>query len=141
MVLQGGLPADQQSDRSRGKIVACRLQQTDRYDHTRHHALRTQKNSDRSSGQMLFVWDFVLTLDNGTEIYLHPSYTQRKFPCFIGLPQTDHEVPRTGRGGTNGPGTFKYFKEKKADQMLRFKPDDPAQGTAKAKGQAKPKAA
>ena len=50
MVMHGLLPAEQHSFRSRGRLVGCRLQKTDRYDHKRHHALGVGKTSD-----MLFI--------------------------------------------------------------------------------------
>ena len=84
----------------------------------------------------------MLTLDNGTEIFLHPNYSNTKFDCYKGTPEADHDVPTTGMGGTSGRGTYKYFKQKHYATTLRFKPNGPAQGEAKAKGQrAKAKAA
>jgi hypothetical protein len=131
MVLQGLRPVEQHSDRSRGSIVSCRLQKTDRYDHKRHHAMGVVSNAP-----MMKIWDFVLTLDNGTELFLHPNYGERKFAAFAGVPETDHEYPRSGMGGTSGPGTFRKYKQKKNDVSLRFKPDGHAQPKAKAKPKA-----
>jgi hypothetical protein len=98
--------------RSRG-LVSCRLQQTDRYDHKRHYACADKK-------VMLKVWDFILIRDDGTQVCVHPNYSDTQFSCKYGVPETDHEVPRTGPGGTNGPGTYKHFKNKQVDATLRF---------------------
>jgi hypothetical protein len=102
-------------DRSRG-IVSCQIRKTDRYDHARHHALKHL----RASPDMLLIWDFVLLCEDGTEVFLHPNYSDKKIAAFIGEPQQDHEVPRTGLGGTSGKGTFKYFKNKFTTATLRF---------------------
>ena len=104
--------------RSRG-IVSCRIQKTGRYDHKRCHAAR-QEGGD---GLMLHIWDFVVVCDDGTEIFLHPDYTTTKVPGHVHAPEEDTEVPRSGPGGTSGPGTFKYFKTKKIEFTLRFDPN------------------
>ena len=31
-----------------------------------------------------------------------------------------HEIPKSGRGGTSGPGTYKYFKFKNVAATLKF---------------------
>ena len=104
--------ADGNFPRSRG-LVGCRLQKTDRYDHKRHHA--------KGYPEMLFVWDFVLVCEDGTQVFIHPNYSNTKIEFYRGVPEQDHELPRTGPGGTSGPGTFKYFKNKQTQATLRFK--------------------
>ena len=100
--------------RSRG-IVSCRLQKTPRYDHKRHHAAK-----GAPPPAMLHIWDFVLTLENGREVWLHPEYASPKFGAYFERPAEDYEIPRTGKGGTNGPGTYRYFKHKVYNYQLRF---------------------
>ena len=101
--------------RSRG-IVSCRLQQTDRYDHKRHHAL----GQAASVGVWMPVWDFVMVCDDGTEILIHPNYTKTQIGCRVGMPPQDHEVPYSGKGGTSGKGTFKHFQTKSYNHVLKF---------------------
>ena len=108
--------------RSRG-IVSCRLQKTPRYDHKRHHA--AAKGAAKGAPQttppaMLDIWDFVLTLENGREVWLHPEYASPKFGAYFEKPAEDYEIPRTGKGGTSGRGTYKYFKQKCYQVTLRF---------------------
>jgi hypothetical protein len=98
--------------RSRG-LVSCKLEKSDRYDHKRAHA--------NPGGRCMFkIWDFILVRDDGSKIALHPNYSNTKFECLTPTEERDHEIPRTGLGGTSGPGTFKYFKEKHVHMTLRF---------------------
>ena len=92
------------ADRSRG-IVSCGVQETDTYDHKRHSALKTLKRSPPPDVR-LCEWDFVLECDDGTLVSLHPNYGNTTIACYKGAPANDHELPRTGKGGTNGPRTF-----------------------------------
>ena len=118
--------------RSRG-LVSCRLQKTDRYDHKRHHAAGTG-----AGGEMLFVWDFVLVCEDGTQVFIHPNYSNTKIEFYRGVPEQDHEIPRSGLGGTSGPGTFKHFKNKHIQATLRFKPTSgklTTKGEGKGKGE------
>ena len=116
--------------RSRG-LVGCRLQKTDKYDHKRHAAAR-KAGTAGPNDPMMYIWDFVLVCDNGTLIFLHPSYSNNKIECYTGYegiqPARDHELPGTGRGGTSGPGTFKYFKNKGVQYTLKFGPRAPGLG-------------
>ena len=88
-------------DRSRSRgVVSCRLQKTDMYDHKRHHA------DPERQDEMLFVWDFVLTLEDRTQIFLHPAYNGLKIQAFAHEPRRDHELPRNGKGGTKAPSSI-----------------------------------
>jgi hypothetical protein len=103
--------------RSRG-IVGCMLEKSDRYDHKRSHA-----NPGRRDGQgMLKTWDFILERADGTKVALHPSYKGTKIELVnvLGPDYSDHEIPRSGLGGTSGPGTFKHFKWKHMARTLNF---------------------
>ena len=90
------------------------------YDHKRHHA---DKSSGSQSGQtrLLLIWDFIMVRDDGSAIRLHPNWSNTKVETFDAPPGLeDFELPRTGKGGTSGPGTFKYFQSKNAHKVLRF---------------------
>ena len=87
----------------------------------------TARNPLQSSEDMLMVWDFVVFRANGTLISLHPNYSNVKIRCKEGLqahlgpgPASSQEIPRTGKGGTSGPGTYKRFKFRNCDKVLRF---------------------
>ena len=100
--------------RSRG-LVSCKLEKSDRYDHKRAHA-------DPGGQHMYKTWDFILERDDGSKIALHPNYSSTEFECLhvLGPSYSDHEIPRTGLGGTSGPRTFKYFVGKHVKTTLRF---------------------
>jgi hypothetical protein len=105
---------DQQNGaRSRG-LVSCGLIQLNRYDHKRH-----SQNPGRE-GPDLKVWDFVLFRTDGSCIALHPEHSSTKFGCTNGMPVTDLEIPTHGRGGSDGSGTFSYFKKKQVTKGLKF---------------------
>ena len=87
----------------------------------------TARNPLQSSGDMLKIWDFVVFRANGTVISLHPNYSNTKIRCYEGVqahlgpgPASSQEIPRTGKGGTSGPGTYKHFKYRNCDKVLRF---------------------
>ena len=114
-------------NRSRG-LVSCRLQKRmNSYDHKRHHALMEQ--GEAPTMDMLYEWDFVLVRENGTEVWLHPSWNSPTVRCnkpcepdVVGFPQpqTD-DVPLNGLGGSSGPGTYKWHKDKNKKTELRWK--------------------
>ena len=106
MVVQGP------DNRSRG-LTSCRLQQTEKYDHKRHHALGPDC-------KMLKVWDFILMRDDGSCVSLHPNFSSTRFAAKFSEPDVDHEIPRAGRGRSEGPGTYKYYTNKQVDATLRF---------------------
>ena len=97
--------------RSRG-LIQCMIQQTEIYDHKRHCA--------QSSSDLMKVWNFVLVRDDGTSVSLHPNFNDTKVSCKFGQAGVDLELPRTGKGGTSGPGTFRHFANKHTDVTLRF---------------------
>jgi hypothetical protein len=61
-----------------------------------------------------------LTRSDGQLIALHPSYSNNKVECKYGLPGTDDQVPAAGPGGSDGQGTYKHFKSKYVDTILKF---------------------
>jgi len=122
-------------NRSRG-LVSCRLQKTDRYDHKRHYAQEQQGVRPATrihTEDQLMIWDFVLVRANGTEVWLHPNYTSTKVECLEpcgpdvpGCPQPqDPDVPKSGLGGTSGPGIYNFYKNKNLKTLLHFKANSP----------------
>ena len=101
--------------RSRG-IVECRLQKTEVYDHKRHAALKKTRTPPR---EMLRVWNFVLQCDNGRRVCLHPNYANNTVECHREV-AFDYAMPRSGPGRSDGPGTFRMYKEKHVDMCLKF---------------------
>ena len=94
------LVAEGSGNRSRG-IIGCLLQQTDVYDHKRHHA--DVKSGTAVAGNKYHVWDFVLTRDDHCYVALHPSYGHTKVECKVHWPTFDGQLPRIGKGCTSGP--------------------------------------
>ena len=91
------------------------------------------------------TWDFVLECGDGRHVYLHPNWANTKIQCFVvdavaRLPEVDHELPVTGPGGSDGPGTYKYFKHKHVEAILKFNHLNQPMAKAKAKSTAKAKA-
>ena len=124
-----------QTGRSRG-IVSCRLQRFLRYDQKRNFAERhpelgnprgkgkhaTQSMPPPRAKELLVTWDFVLVCDDGTQVCLHPNLGNPKIACYTGEGVQDHEIPNTGKGGSSGKGTYKYFKNKHIQATLKFDP-------------------
>ena len=120
-------------------IVSCRLQRFERYDHKRHYAEQhpeegkgkhaTQPKAKPKpkpkpqvwdQGKMMVTWDFALVCDDGTQVCLHPNFKDHKISCFKGEGVQDHEIPKTGLGGTSGKGTYNKFKHKHYPYTLTF---------------------
>ena len=102
--------------RSRG-LVGCRIEQLDSYDHKLMHANRA---AGRDCAAMLRIWGFVLSRDDGSTVRLHPNYSNTKIQCKSGDPVQNHELPRTGKGGSSGRGTFRRYVGLQVDKTLRF---------------------
>ena len=107
------------SDRSRG-LVYCILKQKPRYDHQMECMARQNNPTARDAQAICKVWDFVLTRADGPLVSLHPNYAKTEVKCYFGEAPEDYELPRTGAGGTSGRGTYKAFKYKNIDVMLKF---------------------
>ena len=99
--------------RSRG-IVSCRLQKTPRYDHKQHYA------GHAAPGETESIWDFVVNYEDASEVYFHPNYSNPKFDSWFEKPKEDWEIPKTGKGGTSGPGTYQRLIKKDDPVELRF---------------------
>jgi hypothetical protein len=72
---------------------------------------------------MLLIWEFVLIRDDGSLITIIPHWSDTKIDAQHQRSTPDLEVPKSGMGGTSGPGTHKYFKNKRAVVTLRFDPN------------------
>ena len=117
-------------------IVSCRLQRFLRYDQKRNFAERhpelenprgkgkhaTQSMPPPRAKELLVTWDFVLVCDDGTQVCLHPNFSNTKIACYTGEGVLDHELPNTGKGGSSGKGTNKDFKNKHIQATLKFDP-------------------
>ena len=107
------------------------MQQSDAYDHNRHHA--DKKNGAAVADHTLYVWDCVRTRDDSSWVCLHPSYISTKVECKVHWPTLDGELPRTGPGGTSGPGAFRHFVSKHVDAAVRFDAFKPFKDKGKGK--------
>ena len=74
-----------------------------------------------SEAKFKLQWDFLLTRDDGSVVLLHPNLTVNTISCKFSVPPSDHEIPRSGLGGTSGRGTFKYFANKYVEKQLKWK--------------------
>ena len=127
------------NDRSRGEersIVNCCIQKQARYDHKRHYADRVAGRQETTGEtELKQIWDFVFTRSDGTIVRLHPNWSSTKVGCSFGVGMDNFEprdIPRTGPGGTSGPGTYSRLTRKNIDVTLKFDANKKPQ-TAKAK--------
>jgi hypothetical protein len=106
------------------------------YDHMRH-AAAVAAGTQEGPTVTKPMWDFVIHRSDGTGIRLHPNWSNTKVMTFeVAGHAAPVQPPRGGLGGTDGPGTFRRYREIANQQTLRF------QATRrKAKGKAKAKAA
>ena len=95
------------------KIVGCAIVKTDRHDQKRNYAFK-----DKST--VFHIWDFVFFRSDGSQIGCHPNYKSTTFGSYEGWIERDWELPKGGQGGSSGPGTYKYFKNKGIQYTLRF---------------------
>ena len=67
------------------------------------------------------IWDFVLTREDGSALRLHPQWKGMEVETFA--PEghaTEVGIPRAGLGNSDGPGTFRRYKEIGMDGTLKF---------------------
>jgi hypothetical protein len=67
------------------------------------------------------TWDFVLTFRSGRVVHLHPDWNGTKVSAHFGTPSPDAEIPTSGQGGSDGPGTYRRFAWKGYNTTLRFR--------------------
>ena len=103
--------------RCRG-LVSCKLKFSPKYDHKMAHAGKMHGTLEK--GQMPGSWDFVLERDDGSLVILHPNFSNKKVDVRFAVLSEDWEVPETGPGGSSGPCTFKYFKNKGVDCHVKL---------------------
>ena len=106
-------------------IRTCSIRIAGRQDFKTQRAERDVDKA-KNKGKVLIepqsreTWDFVLMYGDGHIVHLHPAHKGNKVPAYFGQPPVDDEVPRTGRGGSDGRGTFKKFKHKGYNATLTF---------------------
>ena len=103
--------------RSSGALVGCSLEvRPNSYDHKRRATVQATKVNIK-----LPVWDFVLRRDDGTGVRLHPNWGDRKVSALDLAPHADTvEPPRKGIGRSDGPGTFRNYKDLGVQRTYRF---------------------
>ena len=100
-------------------LVRCEFAaRANSYDRKMHHANR---RAGRAQGPQLRVWDFVLWRADGTGIRLHPQWSTTKIETNEVEPHAEQvQCPRRGPGTSDGPGTYKRYKNVGAQRTLRF---------------------
>jgi hypothetical protein len=111
--------------RSRG-IVKFTCEETEKDDHKRMAALRKKNEAEgvviEGGCVRLNEWHFVLERDDGSVLTMHPNISNTKIQVKHGRVSADRTIPRTGLGGSSGPGTFTWLTTAQCDQELRFDP-------------------
>ena len=112
--------------RSRG-IIGCSIHKTDMHDMKRHRA--DEENKTAVAGVVYYVWDFIVWRADGSYIAMHPNFSSTKVECKTHWPTFDGELPRTGKGGTSGRGTFQGFVRKQVTMVCSFDAQKPTTAT------------
>lgn len=106
-------------DRSCGLWQCSLSMRPGSYDHKRHHMLI--KQGYHVQGDQLKVWDFLLVRSDGSTVRLHPNWSNTFVDALEGSGhETEVEIPWSGLGGSDGPGTYAYYKEMDVVKKLRF---------------------
>ena len=101
--------------RSRGLIACSFAVRPCSYDHKRCFSMQGPKTHKA-------VWDFVLHRADGSGIRLHPNWSSTKVETFdIRGHEQQVEPPAKGKGKSDGPGTFRKYKEIGNQRTLRFR--------------------
>ena len=103
----------QDGDSSRG-LIACEVRpRPNSYDHKRQ--------VQRTDVPQLREWDFVLIRSDATAVRLHPGWSTTKIPTFAVEGHTAPvEIPRSGLGRSDGPGTFRHYMQIGQERTLKF---------------------
>ena len=106
-----------------GGLVGCSFAiRPGSYDHKRHNMLiKTATNSE----QKLPIWDFVVHREDGAGIRLHPQWKGTVVETIEELGHAEASVvvtvpPRRGLGRSDGPGTYKKYKDIGITEKMRF---------------------
>ena len=89
------------------------------YDHNMASMLRKKAQQHGISAHTPelrpLIWDFLVTRADGSQVHFHPSWKDRKpavvYPWSSTVVERDAAValPKTGSGGTSGPGTYRGY--------------------------------
>ena len=102
-----------------GGLIGCSLvPRPGSYDH-----IRCSKMSEPR--RRLPIWEFVLRRADGSAVRMKPRWGETKIGCQEGRgPWQDEEIPlpKKGVGQSDGPGTYRYYKNLCHSFTLRFDP-------------------
>ena len=91
-------------------LVSCSFAlRPNSHHHKRHHQLQVR------------VWDFVLTRVDGSAVRLHPQWSTTAVESYAVEGHAEEvEIPAHGLGESDGPGTYRHFKDVGTQRMLKF---------------------
>ena len=106
-------------DDSRG-LIGCEFKQRPgSYDHKSHNEKKAAGRPQKDV--QLLVWDFVLMRSDGSALRLHPQWNTTKVETYaVEGHETPVQIPKRSLGGSDGPGTYRYYKELGNQKTLRF---------------------
>jgi len=106
-----------------GGLTGCSFSpRPNSYDHKSHHKLKKAGVRPRLQSHMP-TYDFVLHRVDGTSIRLHPSWRGGKVESYDGAGHLEPvPPPKPGLGASEGPGTFKRYKDLGNARTLHFDP-------------------
>jgi hypothetical protein len=89
------------------------------YCHKRHTKLRQERQP--VDDVVILVWDFVFVRSDGTVVRLHPQRSTAKVETFeVEGTAVAVQPPAAGKGGSDGRGTYRYYKESQTRAHLTF---------------------
>ena len=101
-------------------LVSCSFAlRPNSYDHKRHHQLRLAGTPKKDA--QVRVWDFVLTRVDGSAVRLHPQWSNTAVESYAVEGHAEEvEIPAHGLGESDGPGTYRRFKDLGTQRRLKF---------------------
>ena len=101
-------------------LVSCSFAlRPNSYDHKRHHQLRVAGTPKKDA--KVRVWDFVLTRVDGSAVRLHPQWSTTDVESYAVEGHAEEvEIPAHGLGESDGPGTYRHFKDLGTQRRLKF---------------------
>ena len=104
--------------RSCGPVSCSFAVRPNSYDHKRHHQLRLAGTPKKDKRR---VWDFVLTRGDGSAVRLHPQWSKTAVENYAVEGHAEEvEIPAHGLGESDGPGTYRHFKDLGTQRRLKF---------------------